>query len=74
MRWANPATETYPDADERSMEDEGRFRDPEASKTGIGLDCSLKPAWQIEQAKQEALEHDRQRCRREVIKPGFRIE
>jgi hypothetical protein len=46
----------------------------EASKEGIGLDCSLKPAWQIEQAKREALEHDRQRYRREVLEPAFRIE
>jgi hypothetical protein len=46
----------------------------QASKEGIGLDCSLKPAWQIEQAKREAVERDRQRYRREVLKPGFKIE
>jgi hypothetical protein len=45
----------------------------EASKTGVGLECELKPAGQIEQAKREALEHDRQRYRREVIDPGFTI-
>ena len=46
----------------------------EASKTGICLACSLKPAAQLEQAKQEALEHDRQRYLREVKEPGFTIE
>jgi hypothetical protein len=45
----------------------------EASKTGVGAECARKPGWQVEQAREAAREHDRERYRREVIKPGFRI-
>jgi hypothetical protein len=45
----------------------------EASKTGVGAECARKPAWQVEQAREAARDHDRERYRREVIKPGFRI-
>jgi hypothetical protein len=45
----------------------------EASKTGVGAECARKPAWQVEQAREAAREHDRERYRREVIKPAFRL-
>ena len=39
----------------------------------VGAECAHQAGVLIEHARREALEQDRRRYRREVIKPGFRI-
>jgi len=46
----------------------------EASRTGVGPECSRKPPGEVEQAKLSALEADRGRYRREVLDLGFTVE
>jgi hypothetical protein len=48
--------------------------DAPSSSTGVGPECARKPAALIEQAKQQALEGDRERYRREVSDLGFTVE
>jgi hypothetical protein len=50
-----------------------RFDSP-ASETRIRPECGRKPATEVEQTKQRALEGDRTRYRREVSNLGFTIE
>ena len=48
--------------------------DTPASETGVGPECSRKPADVIEVTKRQALKADRRRYRLEVIDLGFTIE